>query len=115
MSKFIRAIAIAAMFAAPAISFAQSTSGVTRAQVRAELASVEAAGYSPGAGDDANYPVDLQAAEAKVAMEAGHSNGTASIGGMPTNGTSAAGGTSQKQVASRCNGPIAFCDIYFGS
>ena len=115
MSKFIRSIAVVAMLAVPAISFAQSNSGVTRAQVRAELVSIEAAGYNPGTGEDANYPADLQAAEAKVAMQTSPSNVVASIGGMSTNGTSAAGGATQKPMASHCVGPVSFCDIYFGS
>jgi len=53
---------------APLASFAQSTqasAGVTRAQVRAELAQLEEAGYTPGA-DAYDYPDNLLAAEARV-------------------------------------------------
>lgn len=64
----------AAIVAAPALSFAQSVQNaqapVTRASVLADLIAVEKAGYQPGRNDD-NYPVDIQAAEAKVAAEQG--------------------------------------------
>ncbi|WP_153949540.1 DUF4148 domain-containing protein [Cupriavidus sp. U2] len=64
----------AAIVAAPAMSFAQSVPAaqapVTRASVLADLIAVEKAGYHPGRNDD-NYPVDIQAAEAKVAAEQG--------------------------------------------
>ena len=64
----------AAIVAAPAMSFAQSVQNaqapVTRASVLADLIAVEKAGYHPGRNDD-DYPVDIQAAEAKVAAEEG--------------------------------------------
>src|SRR5260370_11054012 len=61
-------LAVSAL-ASPALSFAQSApSPVTRAQVRAELVRLEQAGYIPGTGD-AYYPVDIQAAEAKIAAQ----------------------------------------------
>ncbi|MGS0894673.1 DUF4148 domain-containing protein [Burkholderia stagnalis] len=50
---------------------AQSIASPTRAQVREELVRLEAAGYTPAKGDDAEYPADIQAAEAKVAAQAG--------------------------------------------
>ena len=51
---------------APAISFAQTDGPVTRAQVKAELARLEQAGYDPtGSGTD--YPVGMRAAEAQLA------------------------------------------------
>jgi hypothetical protein len=42
---------------------------VTRAEVQHELEELEAVGYSPSQGDDADYPADIQAAEAKVAAK----------------------------------------------
>ena len=42
---------------------------VTRAEVQHELEELEAVGYNPSQGDDADYPADIQAAEAKVAAK----------------------------------------------
>jgi hypothetical protein len=81
--------------ASPALTFAQTTSDqLTRAQVRAELIRVEQAGYSPSAGDDANYPVDIQAAEAKIAEQdrarlAADAVGCIGQGGSAQTGTAA--------------------------
>jgi hypothetical protein len=81
-------VAISAILAAPAISFAQqSDQPVTRAQVRAELVELEKAGYNPARGEDPTYPADIQAAEAKVAAQKASA---ASYGGA-TVGTSATG------------------------
>lgn len=71
---FVQAIAVAAAFAAPAITFAQSGAPVTRAQVRSELAQLEKAGYHPGDGDESTYPQDLQRAEARIAQSAAGAN-----------------------------------------
>ena len=70
MKTLVRLTSLA-LVALPALAFAQSTPGpVTRAEVRADLIRVEKAGYNPF-GNDANYPVDIQAAEAKVAAQQG--------------------------------------------
>ncbi|MFD1557485.1 DUF4148 domain-containing protein [Paraburkholderia silviterrae] len=84
--KAIIASAALVALAAPALSFAQSESTVTRAQVLAELVQ---AGYYPGRANDPHYPDDLQAAEARVARNnaAADSSG---YGGAAT-GTSASG------------------------
>ncbi|BAN23244.1 putative uncharacterized protein [Caballeronia insecticola] len=50
----------------PLAAFAQSSLPASRAEVRAELVQLEKAGYSPAA-EDASYPANLQAAEARVA------------------------------------------------
>lgn len=115
MSTLTRSIALAAMLVVPAISFAQSNNSVTRAQVRADLVNLEAAGYNPANAGGPNYPSDLQAAEMKVAMQAGQANPASSVGGMPGNGTSAGGAPTQKPMNSSCNGPASFCNVYFGS
>ncbi|AOK65664.1 DUF4148 domain-containing protein [Burkholderia multivorans] len=47
-------------------AFAQPTAPLTRA----ELIRLEAAGYDPSRGDDGTYPADIQAAEAKLAVQA---------------------------------------------
>jgi Domain of unknown function (DUF4148) len=82
MKTLIRSTLIALALAAPALAFAQSTNApVTRAEVRADLARVEQAGYRPSSNDP-YYPADIQAAEAKVATESGSSAAT-SAGGLP--------------------------------
>ncbi|MDR3097365.1 MAG: DUF4148 domain-containing protein [Paraburkholderia sp.] len=67
MNSLIKAAVVAAIIAVPALSFAQSQQQqpVTRAQVRAELAELRAAGYDPS--DWMHYPENIQAAEARVA------------------------------------------------
>ena len=119
-------LAVSAL-ASPALSFAQSTSApVTRAQVSAELARLEQAGYSPSAAGDANYPADIQAAEAKIAAQdnervAGNAaGGTADandVGAEPS-GTSESGARGSLKGSSRsaaCTGPVSFCSLYSGS
>ena len=69
----IQAAAVAAFAIAPALSFAQNVdtqqAPKTRAEVRAELIQLEQAGYNPAEMNDANYPADIQAAEARVAQQ----------------------------------------------
>jgi hypothetical protein len=71
----IQAAVVAAMLAAPALAFAQAdTSGngpVTRAEVKSQLIQLEQAGYNPATSDDASYPHDIQAAEARVSQQQG--------------------------------------------
>ena len=87
VKAFLQAIAIAAAFAAPAATFAQSNGPLTRAQVRNELVQLEQAGYRPGDGDETNYPVRIQQAEARIAGESAASN---AYGGVAA-GSSASG------------------------
>jgi hypothetical protein len=88
MKSLIYAIVAAAVLAAPVISFAQTDSPITRAQVRAELKQLEQAGYNPASGDEPNYPANIQAAEAHVAAQNAAASG---YGGM-VSGSSASGG-----------------------
>jgi hypothetical protein len=74
---------LAVALATPVVSFAQSAEPVTRAQVRADLVQLESAGYRP-VSQDASYPSDIQAAEARV--HAG--NGASAYGGVSDTGTS---------------------------
>ncbi|WP_175685608.1 DUF4148 domain-containing protein [Burkholderia anthina] len=70
MKSLIKAVALAALVAAPVVSFAQSNpQPLTRAQVRAELVQLEKAGYNPN--DWMNYPENIQAAQAKIAAAQG--------------------------------------------
>ncbi len=68
MKSLIQAVAVAAVLAVPAASFAQSNQPVSRAQVRAELQQLEAAGFKPGF-DDVHYPQNLEAAQARIATQ----------------------------------------------
>lgn len=87
MKSLLKAVAIAAVLAVPAVSFAQSNQPVTRAQVRAELIQLEQAGYRPGTGSEAHYPEELQAAQARVNAQ----NAASGYGGV-ANGASQSSG-----------------------
>jgi hypothetical protein len=124
--------------ASPALALAQSS--LTRAQVEAELARLERAGYDPSAGEDVNYPADIQAAEAKVAAQ--DAARTAAVGaagnggesgnaaadarsnvamsadsmGADMSGTTASGSRkpTHHRSGNECVGPASFCIPYFG-
>ncbi len=58
-----------ATLAMPLAAFAQqSQSGLTRAEVRAQVVELEQTGWRPSE-ESSNYPDDVQAAEAKVAAK----------------------------------------------
>ena len=96
MKSFVQAVVLAAVLAAPIASFAQSNPPVTRAQVRAELAQLEKAGYNPARGSDPYYPADLQATEARVAAQNG---ATSSFGGMVSGSSASAGPAEARHTA----------------
>jgi hypothetical protein len=89
MKSLIKAVAIAAVLAAPVVSFAQSNQPVTRAEVRNQLVQLEKAGYNPSNSNDTQYPANIQAAEAKVAAANG-SVANSGVGGV-ADGSSQAG------------------------
>jgi Domain of unknown function (DUF4148) len=111
--KSLACLALAALtLAVPTLSFGQTAATpVTRAEVRAELIRVEKAGYRPSADDEANYPSDIQAAEAKAAATERQQRGDDAVGGAPS-GTSAASKHAHfpKPVPSACVGPTSFCN-----
>ena len=90
MKALISAVVLAAAVAAPVAAFAQSSQQpLTRAEVRADLARLEKAGYDP-LSDRQNYPNNIQAAEARVhAQDVAQASTTGY--GVQTNGTSQAG------------------------
>ncbi len=99
---------------------AGGTQRLPRAQVKAELAQLAQAGYSAGSGDNANYPQDIQAAEAKVAAQQNMNQTNSAYGGMHSGGT--ASGSMQRNSYSSskgsdntCVGPASFCVPFFGS
>jgi hypothetical protein len=59
--KAARILAVAVLAAIPALSFADTGHGLTRADVRAELVRPEQAGYNP-ARSEPHYPEDVIAA-----------------------------------------------------
>ncbi|MGU7775443.1 DUF4148 domain-containing protein [Burkholderia sp. MR1-5-21] len=69
MKPLIIATALAAVFAAPVDSFAQSSPPASHQQLHAELAALEKAGYNPN--DMFHYPENLHEAEARLAGQAG--------------------------------------------
>jgi hypothetical protein len=127
--------------ASPVLSFAQSTvTPLTRAEVRADLARVEQAGYDPSSGEHVNYPADIQAAEAKIAADntgrattvgdTGNDGAGSIVSQVPSNetmstnsvgagmsGSSDSGSRKSKfgHPANQCVGPAGFCVPYFGS
>ncbi|MBN3752432.1 DUF4148 domain-containing protein [Paraburkholderia sp. Tr-20389] len=87
MKALIQAVVVSCALAAPALSFAQADQGqVTRAQVREDLQRVEQAGYRPSS-DDASYPADIQAAEAKASAGEQPPLEQTAVGGVAPSGT----------------------------
>lgn len=94
MKVDIKACVIAVALAVPAVSFGQTNNGpLTRAQVRAQLIQLEQAGYNPAAADRAQYPRDIQAAEARIQAQ-GSMAGTATGVGGSMNGAASGHSTS---------------------
>ena len=85
--KLVKALVVAAVFAVPALSFAQSNQPLTRAEVRAQLVELQRVGYNP-ASDQAQYPKNIEAAQARLNAE---QNLSVSSYGASTSGTSASG------------------------
>ncbi|MBP0590937.1 DUF4148 domain-containing protein [Paraburkholderia sp. LEh10] len=84
MKALIQAVLVSCALAAPALAFAQAEQGgETRAQVRDDLQRVEQAGYR-ATSDDATYPADIQAAEAKAGEQPMEQT---AVGGVASNGT----------------------------
>ncbi|AOK55296.1 hypothetical protein WT15_08515 [Burkholderia stagnalis] len=86
-SRMLAALVVAGALAAPAVAHADAQV-LSRAHVRAELARLRAAGYDPSRGEDARYPTDILAAEARIAAQR---DAGASYGGGNPAGASEAG------------------------
>ncbi|HEY1999324.1 DUF4148 domain-containing protein [Paraburkholderia sp.] len=98
MKSLIEAAVIAALITAPLAAFAQSDQQpLTRAEVRADLARVEKAGYNPN--DWMHYPENIQAAEARVAAE--------KAGGQADNGGYGAGSNGTSQASERTSSAVS--------
>jgi type II secretory pathway pseudopilin PulG len=109
MKHTLIASLLAVATALPAAAFSQT--GLSRAQVRAELVELQQAGYR-GTTSDATYPSELQAAEQRIAARnASQANDAANSGSGPaTSGSSASGGR-----AAPAQEIPGFHSIYFGS
>lgn len=116
MNTIAKLVVSVAAVIAPAFVFAQSNSApVTRAQVRAELVQLERAGYSAASGDNAAYPADIQAAEARVAAQQYADGANQSYGGAHSGATGSGMTQRGSWSASDCVGPAGFCVPYFGN
>ncbi|HEY4298644.1 MAG TPA: DUF4148 domain-containing protein [Paraburkholderia sp.] len=113
MKSLIKAVAIAAVLAAPVASFAQSSQQpVSRADVRNELVQWEQAGYNPATTNDTNYPADAQAAQRRVqaanpALAQTEPVANTSGYGAPMSGSTESGGMLRSSA-----GPKS---VYFGN
>ena len=92
MKSLILTAAVAIPLALPIASFAQSNEPATRAEVQAQIAKLEQAGYHP-AGDHTHYPARIQAAEASVDLQR---DASAGYGGI-ADGASQSGTVIQSQ------------------
>ncbi|HHL4082281.1 MULTISPECIES: DUF4148 domain-containing protein [Burkholderia] len=105
-TQLIAALLVAVSSAVAAPAFANEAA-VTRAQVRAELAQLQQAGYPLNRATDATYPNDLQAALTQIhADDAVAANAPAA--GYGSNGD-AATQSGRRYVAS-----VAERSVYFG-
>jgi Domain of unknown function (DUF4148) len=105
-TKIIAAFVLATVVAAPAfadtdlnypdlsVAAAGQAGGLTRAQVRAQLVQIEKAGYNP-AGDNTQYPTNIEAAEARVAAQ----DAVASSNGGVVNASSTSGALASARPA----------------
>ena len=116
MSKILVGLVIAASaIGAPALSFAQSNAPLTRAEVLADLVRFQEAGYNPSRGNDPYYPANVQAAQATIAAQKTQQQGTQGVGGVAQNGSASSGAPQPMPMHSTCEGPVSFCNVYFGS
>lgn len=111
MKTLIYAVVAASVIGAPAMSFAQTTSPLTRAQVREELIQLEQAGYRVPVGNDPYYPDNIQAAQARVAAKnAEAQSGMSGMSGMSGYGAAMQGTSESGAPASMENTK----SIFFG-
>ncbi|WP_175881437.1 DUF4148 domain-containing protein [Burkholderia sp. BCC0044] len=97
-------VAVSAAVAAPAFA---NDAVVTRAQVRAELAQLQQAGYPLNRATDATYPNDLQAALTQVHADDAVAANAPAAGYGSTGDTATQSG--RRQVVS-----VAERSVYFG-
>jgi hypothetical protein len=104
MKTLAQAIGAVSLLAIPVASVAQSTDEpMTRAQVRAELIQVERAGYNPAASNDSSYPLDIQAAEARVGAQQQTAQAGATSYGPAMNGSAQSGAQGMQPATNPAN------------
>lgn len=97
-------VAVSASVAAPVFA---GESTVTRAQVRAELAALQQAGYQPNRPNDPNYPTNIQAALQRIRDDGAVAADTQATGyGSDAGGATQSGSRNTLRTADR--------SIYFG-
>ncbi|AOI78667.1 MULTISPECIES: DUF4148 domain-containing protein [unclassified Burkholderia] len=97
-------VAVSASVAAPVFA---GESTVTRAQVRAELAALQQAGYQPNRPNDPNYPDNIQAALSRIRDHDAVAADTQAAGyGSDAGGATQSGSRNTVRTAER--------SIYFG-
>ncbi|MGU7854746.1 DUF4148 domain-containing protein [Burkholderia orbicola] len=96
-------VAVSASVAAPVFA---GESTVTRAQVRAELAALQQAGYQPNRPNDPNYPTNIQAALKRIRDGAVAADTQAAGYGSDAGGAAQSGSRNTLRTAER--------SIYFG-
>ena len=91
MKAIVSALLVSCALAAPFSAFAQSGgndgAALSRMQVRADLVRVEQAGYQPS-GSQANYPANIERAEAIVAKQDARASMTNTSGTVTATGVS---------------------------
>ncbi|SAL60723.1 membrane protein [Caballeronia peredens] len=108
MKSFVKALAVAVVVVAPALSFAQTDSSLSRAQVKQDLRQVEAAGYDPSRSDQTSYPSDIQAAESRVSRQNGAAPADMNSYGGTTGGASASGMRAMRPMNNDGTKPVYF-------
>lgn len=96
-------VAVSASVAAPVFA---GESTVTRAQVRAELAALQQAGYQPNRPNDPNYPTNIQAALKRIRDGAVAADTQVAGYGSDAGGAAQSGSRNTLRTAER--------SIYFG-
>jgi Domain of unknown function (DUF4148) len=100
MKSLIRAVIVASVLTVPALSFAQSSAPLTRAQVRGELVQLQQAGYNTSVNDP-DYPTSVQAAESRVGQQGAAAQAQSAAYGASANGTVQSGNPAATRVSHR--------------
>ncbi|SAK57696.1 DUF4148 domain-containing protein [Caballeronia ptereochthonis] len=104
MKSILIAVVAASALSLSVAALSQTDATPTRAQVRAELQQLEQAGYDPAKGEDASYPSDIQAAEARIST-----HGSTAYGGVASSSS-----TSGSRAVVRPASAEDMKQLYFG-
>jgi hypothetical protein len=108
--KLVQSLIVAALVSIPVVSFAQAQQPLTRSEVRAELVQLQKAGYSAAAGDEAHYPSNLQAAQARI--DADNGSAAAAYGGVAKGGSASGSRAPMRHAKASAPDVIGLGDIY---